>query len=287
MRVWMVFLMFMVASVAASVGEVRAEPPTPPRSAGATEKAAIRVDASALRGFAGGCVRLMRASTGEVWEVGDACATRLPPCSTFKIPNALIALDAGAVSGADHVERWDGVKRAFKVWDQDHTLASAMRHSVVWYFQRLATRTGAARMQRDLVRLGYGNRNSSAGLTVFWLGRSLTISAQEQLTFIDALRRGALPMSARAQAIVRELIVQERHGHNVLRGKTGTRFNDQWKAPDLGWFVGYTEHHGEAWVFTVNLLGKGASGTIARERALEVLRGVGAWPHDAGRRAAR
>src|SRR4051812_1515350 len=35
------------------------------------------------------------------------CAERLSPCSTFKIPNALIGLETGVVTGADHLFKWD------------------------------------------------------------------------------------------------------------------------------------------------------------------------------------
>ena len=38
----------------------------------------------------------------------EQCALPLSPCSTFKIPNALIGLQQGVVSGPDHAKAWDG-----------------------------------------------------------------------------------------------------------------------------------------------------------------------------------
>ena len=40
---------------------------------------------------------------------------RFMPASTFKVPHALFALDAGAVRDEFQVIRWDGVKRTLTV----------------------------------------------------------------------------------------------------------------------------------------------------------------------------
>jgi beta-lactamase class D len=52
-------------------------------------------------------------------------------------------------------------------WNRDHTLASAIRFSVVWYFQEIARRIGAARMQRYVDAFQYGNRDLSGGVDRF------------------------------------------------------------------------------------------------------------------------
>ena len=44
---------------------------------------------------------------------------RFMPASTFKVPHALFALDAGAVRDEFQVIRWDGVKQDFDGWNQD------------------------------------------------------------------------------------------------------------------------------------------------------------------------
>src|SRR5688572_13610720 len=92
---------------------------------------------------------------------GDACPTALSPASTYKIPHALIALETGVVT-LDTVEKWDGRKyRRQPKWNEDHTVISALRPSVLWVFQRLAPRVGAERASDWLEKLDYGNRNTS------------------------------------------------------------------------------------------------------------------------------
>ncbi|MGH8470133.1 MAG: penicillin-binding transpeptidase domain-containing protein [Gammaproteobacteria bacterium] len=57
----------------------------------------------------------------------------------------LVALRGGA---ADRRAAWSP-----ESWRRDHTLRSAMHHSVVWYFQRIAERLGASRESEYLRRL--------------------------------------------------------------------------------------------------------------------------------------
>ena len=40
---------------------------------------------------------------------------------------------------------WDGVRRPREEWNRDQDLRSAMKHSVVWYYQELARRVGPDR----------------------------------------------------------------------------------------------------------------------------------------------
>ncbi len=98
-----------------------------------------------------------------------ACGTRLSPASTFKIPHALVALETRIVTARD-VERWDGTKYAGRpAWEQEHTVVTAMRPSVVWFFQRIAPRIGASRMHDLLTRLRYGNADTSGPIAEYWL----------------------------------------------------------------------------------------------------------------------
>jgi beta-lactamase class D len=160
---------------------------------------------------------------------------RVTPASTFKIPNALIALETGVASGPDFALRWDGVARTMPDWNRDHTLASAIRFSVVWYFREIARRIGAARMQRYVDALAYGNRDLSGGIDRFWLESSLRISPREQAAFAGRLATGALPLRPATMAAVREMLVVERDGGSVLSGKTGSAEQDGWT---IGWLVG-------------------------------------------------
>src|SRR5262249_44213651 len=151
------------------------------------------------------CFLLFEEGVGEIRRgPSSSCAARVTPASTFKIPHALAAVDAGVVEGADTTIKYDGREVAMELWRRDHTLATAMKYSVVWYFQEIATRLGVARERRYLERFDYGNRDSSSGLTTFWIGGSLQISPEEQLRFLQKLYGDRLPVHAPARAIVRE-----------------------------------------------------------------------------------
>lgn len=204
----------------------------------------------------------------------ERAARRLSPCSTFKIFNALAGLDSGAIPDETFTVKWDGKPGFVDAWNKDHDLQSAVTNSVVWYFQEVARRIGEERMRGYLAAVGYGNQDMSAGLTTFWLGDSLAISADEQVSFLDRLYRDDLPFSKRAMETVRKVIVVERTADYVLSGKTGSDYRDgQWV---LGWFVGRLERgDGRAWTFAVNLEGEGARGVEARALAKEILRELG------------
>jgi beta-lactamase class D len=145
------------------------------------------------------CFLLHEMGVGEVRRSpGKACGTRVTPASTFKIPHALAALDSGVLSGPESSFKYDGGPVPFPAWRRDHTLASAMRYSVVWYFQKVAAMLGQEREAAYLRKLGYGNADSSSGLTSFWLEGSLLISPDEQERFLVQLYGDALPVSKEA-----------------------------------------------------------------------------------------
>ncbi len=99
-----------------------------------------------LAAIASSCFLLHDGRTGRTTRgPDDGCATRVTPASTFKIPHALAALDSGVVSGPGEAFRYDGSPRDFESWRRDHDLRSAMRDSVVWYFQKVAERLGEER----------------------------------------------------------------------------------------------------------------------------------------------
>src|SRR6185295_9041935 len=134
------------------------------------------------------CFLLYEVGVGEVRRrPSEICATRLLPASTFKIPHALAALDAGVLAGPDAKMVYDGSPQANASWRRDHTLASAMRYSVVWYFQRVAEKLGTDRERAYLKKFDYGNADPTSGLTTFWLGGSLQITPDEQLRFMHRL----------------------------------------------------------------------------------------------------
>ncbi|HWW46690.1 MAG TPA: class D beta-lactamase [Xanthobacteraceae bacterium] len=182
-------------------------------------------------------------------------AKAMLPASTFKIPNSLIALETGVVGDPDKdLFKWDGVTRPFPDWNKDHTLRSAMAASAVPVYQEIARRIGAERMQRFVDELGYGNKNIGGRIDRFWLDGDMRISAVEQIDFLDRLRRGVLPLSARSQQLTRDILPVTQAGDSVIRAKTGlVGVDERATATDIGWLVGWAETGARWTVFALNL----------------------------------
>jgi beta-lactamase class D len=198
----------------------------------------------------------------------EGCSTRVTPASTFKIPHALAALDARVVSGAHEVFPYDGAPLPFERWKRDHDLASAMRDSVVWYFQRIAERMGIDRERAYLKAFEYGNEDASGPLTSFWLGDSLRISPDEQLAFLRRFFDGRLPVRDEVSRAVREILVQppgrianaageHDFGSSSPEGttvyaKTGAGTHEERR---VLWLVGRVERGDRGWVFVSAVVG--------------------------------
>jgi beta-lactamase class D len=200
------------------------------------------------------------------------CQERLSPCSTFKIPNALIGLETRVLTGPEDTKEWDGTEHSRQVNNQHHDLASAIRNSVLWYFQEVAQDVGVEQMQAYLDAFDYGNRDISGGQDQFWLDSSLQITALEQIGFMAALDKGALPASTANQQTVKGMMLQEdklpEGFQGDLYGKTGSCVTPQ---GDHGWFTGFYHRDGGDYVFAVNVKGKKQWGWQAREIAVAVL----------------
>jgi len=201
-------------------------------------------------------------------EPSEACAARVTPASTFKIPHALAALDARVISGAHEVLAYDGAALPFERWKRDHDLASAMRDSVVWYFQRLAERLGIDRERAYLKAFEYGNQDASGPLTSFWLADSLRISPDEQLAFLRRFFEGKMPVRDEVARTVREILVQPEgrivnaageHAFGspwpegtTVSAKTGAGTDGERR---VLWLVGRVERGGRGWVFVSAVVG--------------------------------
>src|SRR5580700_10588446 len=175
------------------------------------------------------------------------------PASTFKIPNSLIALETGVVGDPDKdVFRWDGVKRSIEAWNQDHTMRSAIAVSAFPVYQEIARRIGQERMQKYVDTLDYGNRNIGGGIDWFWVRGDLRIDLVQQVDFVDRLRRGVLPVSKRAQDLVRDILPVTKVGDSIIRAKSGLLGAERGQ-PSLGWMVGWAEKGSAQTVFALNL----------------------------------
>ncbi len=176
---------------------------------------------------------------------------RHPPWSSFKIANLIIALETGAARDLDHRRRWDPKRRPDRpywpaAWRRDHTLRTAFRQSVPWYFQDIAMEVGADRYRSDLARFGYGNASVPNKSDAFWLGGPLEISAWEQMLFIERLISGHFAVTPSTLSAVRQVSMVKSDGDYALHGKTGSGplRRDDFEGPFEGWFTGWVERKG-------------------------------------------
>ncbi|MBL8568648.1 MAG: class D beta-lactamase [Phreatobacter sp.] len=199
-----------------------------------------------------GTFALIGGRTGSV-QAADAARAgrRYVPASTFKIPNSLIALEAGAVRDENEVVPYGGRPQFIKAWERDMPLKEALPASSVPVYQEIARRVGLERYREWLAKFDYGNRETGAVVDRFWLDGPLTISAIEEARFNLRLVRGELPVAPRTRSIVRDLLKLESAGEATLYGKTG------WFAkpgePSIGWWSGWVERAGEIHAFALNI----------------------------------
>ena len=213
-----------------------------------------------------GCFLLYNLSkrTYETTYGGATCNKSVSPASTFKIVNSLIGLDLGILKDENTLYHWDGSKQFMKSHEHDHTLATAVRDSVVWYFQAVAKQVGEAHYHEYLKRFDYGNQDISGGLTQFWLGRSLKISPKGQIDFLAKFYRNQLPVSSHASSIVKKILVLETSSHKVLSGKTGTASVE---GDNIGWFVGHLLSGDTEYLFATMMMQKGTDYKIDNDLA--------------------
>ena len=114
-----------------------ATPPTPAERGGAGPTGAtdtVRADWAAAferRGLTGTFVLYDPGAGRTSRHDPERAARRFVPASTFKLYNALVALETGAVGDPDSVFAWDGVERSVPAWNRDQSLRDGMRSSTV------------------------------------------------------------------------------------------------------------------------------------------------------------
>ena len=198
------------------------------------------------------------------------CQQEWTPLSTYKILNSLIGLETGVLKDANTIINWNGEKQPFKTWEKNHSLESAMKGSVVPYYQEVAKRVGKERMQAYINQANYGNKIIGEQIDRFWLDGPLKITAYQQLEFVEKLYTGHLPFSKTNIEIVKDIIVQSKTPTRILSGKTGSDYDG--KNVIRGWFVGHIKSNGRDHVFVTNIKGKNnAWGRTAQKITYKIL----------------
>lgn len=231
---------------------------------------------------------MLQALDGSNAFVSDPaeCRAATSPASTFKIPHALIALETRVIKNARQVAKWDGTDQSFDAWERDHTIDSAMKSSVLWFFRRTAAAIGRERMQTRLRQLGYASDTFSGELTSFWVNGDLVVTPEEQLRFMQRFVRNQLPIRrAHINAVKASLVVPAGKittaggAHDfaigwpavdVVRAKTGNTTVD---GERVSWLVGHIEAGKRQYVFVSRVRVRGSLGaTAGAELAASYLR---------------
>ena len=192
--------------------------------------------------------------------------------STFKILNSLIALETGVVDDSKTIIPWDGKKKFVKSWERDHNIETAIKHSVVPFYQEIARRIGKNRMQEYVKLAKYGNQNIGNSIDRFWLDGPIKISGYEQLNFIEDLYLGKLPFKKKHQDFVKKILIQNEVGNRIFSGKTGSSFKNGKFV--FGWFVGHLKKGNDQYVFVINSKGDGESGHKLKEVVIKILQNM-------------
>lgn len=206
---------------------------------------------------------------------------RHSPCSSFKIAIALMAFDAGILTGPrEPLVEYRPEYQAGRDVDKVAIDPSAwLRQSVVWYSQQATLKLGKARFEKYVKDFHYGNGDCSGhpgkgdGLTQAWLMSSLQISPREQVRFLQGLVGRKFPISEKAYALTFATVpiypaeggwtVHGKSGSGYLAGSDGNAIQDR----PLGWFVGWAEKEARRVVFARFESGIESAGLVYGARA--------------------
>lgn len=223
--------------------------------------------------------------TDKILVAGKARAEQpYSPSSTFKIPNTLIALRVGAISGMDEVippptEPYLVRGKPFlpEACNRAVTVTAALQNSCIPAYQDIAGRIGVVQYNEFLVRMNYAPANvTAANLKDFWLTGAIALSARDQVAFLDRMIGGRVPIQpAHIEAMWSALAAGESEKGQMF-AKTGYVFTS---TPDVGWYVGWIRKDGEATAtFALNLdITAPEHARARREIALKALGTLGLW----------
>ncbi|HYD18122.1 MAG TPA: penicillin-binding transpeptidase domain-containing protein [Patescibacteria group bacterium] len=234
--------------------------------------------------------------TDEILEAEGDIDARWSPCSTFKIPLALMGFDSGILHDAKNpvwpfAANYEArVPVMLESWRQSFDPMGWMHHSCLWYSQVITETLGAEKFAHYLREFDYGNGDISGdpgknnGLTNSWLVSSLQISPREQVQFLRRLLLLQLPVSESALAKTAPLIFAGDLAGGRMFGKTGSGYTDRAAGKQRGWFIGWCERGQRRLLFAalVDHEGPGFAGHRARALMTDVLEKLVSNSEDVG-----
>ncbi|MCQ5202126.1 BlaR1 family beta-lactam sensor/signal transducer [Mordavella massiliensis] len=216
--------------------------------------------------------------TGDQWSIYnmDMAATRTAPNSTYKVYDALFALEEGIITPDQSLLAWDHKDYPFDAWEQDQTLQTAMSGSVNWYFETLDNQMGRETIQSYIRRVGYGNETIGSDISSYWLESALKISPVEQVELLNAFYHNTFGFDPENIQAVKDSLRLSSSPAGTLYGKTGTGNVD---GQDIsGWFIGFAETPENTYFFATNIQSENnAAGSSAAEITLSILSDLNLW----------
>ena len=206
----------------------------------------------------------------------DMATTRTAPDSTYKIYDALFALEEGIITPEYSLMTWNQEDYPFETWEQDQTLQTAISGSVNWYFEALDHEIGRNGIQSYVQKIGYGNENVGSDISSYWMESTLKISPVEQVELLKAFYQNTFGFTSENIKAVKDSIHLSSSASGTLYGKTGTGRVD---GQDIsGWFIGYVETPENTYFFATNIQAEnGATGSTAAEITLSILSNLNLW----------
>ncbi|WP_121615392.1 BlaR1 family beta-lactam sensor/signal transducer [Virgibacillus halodenitrificans] len=201
---------------------------------------------------------------------------RVSPNSTYKIYNALFALEDGVINRKHTALKWDGSNYPYEAWNKDQSLFSAMENSVTWYFQRLDKKLQLESIQAYIRAINYGNQDVSGGIDEYWLESSLKISPIEQVKTLKDFYTNQFDFDEKNIQLVKDTMKIESKENATLYGKTGTGSVNGKQVN--GWFIGYVETKTNTYFFATNIEDKQhANGSTAAKITKNILHDKGIY----------
>lgn len=182
---------------------------------------------------------------------------RMPPFSTFKVANSLIAIELGVVEDLQQRLTFDRQRYPIQSWwpeswfSQPLSLDKAFEFSALPIYQNIALQINPDRMQKFVRQFNYGNRDISSGVDSFWLNGSMKISALEQVIFLQKVFNNKVDLDPKTILALRQIMLMEKTGDHAMFAKTGGGMVGSNNA--LGWYVGVIEKLNERYYFALNL----------------------------------
>ncbi len=179
----------------------------------------------------------------DVYGLG-ALQNRVLPAETFHIMLALAGLETGVITDTNMVisDSTAGKNLA------GLTMAEAFRSGNTAYFQWVARKIRAGRMQYWLDSTYYGNRTIGSDLTTCWVDNTLRISPDEQMGLMEKLYQGRLAFQPRTQRLVKGLLIRKISRDDTLYYQQGA---GTWKEKKIGWLTGWLMKKDEPHFFVI------------------------------------